>query len=448
MNCFSDEDDESCVVKRTSFIESLQAQIKALKMAEAILLRFMGPDKTLSRNAYLNRIREGDIQPEEIAEFNIAGVEFSEQDKLDALETCIRTYTEIVSHELNWGVYQPNPNSCSKFVTNRDRPLNYIMRNAFGKVISSYITANPLLAFLPKSRNLEPKDFIEAIEELIEYNESFASKVGDMEVEHSEEVAKYFTLWIDDHEMGLMNFPNIALRVVKKMPRKKQAKACKAWSELKSLQKKRIYGSVGTGLGVSVACGGSLWGASALLTSSMLPPAQLAGLLIAAGTLASGSCTAAFADGVYGSWVGVRDAFTAHYSGYAGSMVALDGTATSAIRSVEEAKVLRTRGILVGGANFLTLGMIGKAVSAEIKLARTVIRATEKSASKSMRAKLVKLAQLPATDSSVSIFESQAALLALSMTLVRGPEIFIPRANPRYRQISSYQEACGFSGFD
>ena len=423
--CFQNlENKEDCKTFHDELSANVIRQMKAAKIVRAIVEKKYVPITRVSRNGFINIFNDDTLSPEHVAQFQIRGLTFTQEEKEETLYVWKRAYLEILNHEIISGQFGRDRNSCAEYQFQSSTPIEQKIVELFKHINDEFIKNNPLLPFINEGGNQSmDQKIIGAFNKLIQYNEEFGSMVESFRFDHADNAYTLVNLTIEDHEMGLLNFSEAATKVIKRFPEASRANACASWEELKNIQERRVKTSIGVGFGTALVCGIGVWSGIGTLPALAL-------------------CIPAIGDGLLGGYRGLRDSQVAELSQYAGRSLGSDRQ----IRSMDEAIALRAQGQVVALVNFLGIIPIARAVGT-VKLGA--------------RGNITSLAVLPsndATDSYVEINASKLAtlvevLLDFSESTVKaygyetGPIRELPISNPlvgesEYEKVREYHQYC------
>lgn len=380
--CFENRENQTdCDVFHDELVANIVRQMKASKIVRAIIEKRHAQISRVSRNGFINVMNENNLKPEHIANFNIQGLSFSEEEKEQTLYVWKQAYLEILKQEITDGSLSRDQNSCMSYQFDPSHEIDNKIRDLFKSINGQFMKNNPLLAFIREGGNQSiDQKIVGAFQRLIQYNESFEEHVNTYRFDHADNAYTLVNLTIEDHEMGLLNFTEAAQSVIQRMPEASRGNACASWDELKQIQERRVRTSIGVGFGTALVCGLGVWSGIGTLPALAL-------------------CLPAIGDGLLGGYRGLRDSDVAELSRYAGRSLGSDRQ----IRSMEEAVALRDQGKVVALVNFLGIIPIARAVGTVKLGARGNIRS---------------LAILPTNDATVSFVEINAAKLATLIELL------------------------------
>lgn len=384
--CFSSSaNNTTCPEFRNTLLKILQDQVQLAKLTQALTWRNVNHLQRMSLTAWIHELDMEKLSAEEVANFKQPGFTYSPSDKAMALTLWKRIfvqYSDIYLKEKDLTVDQQSCQAAKRI------PITIVserVRQYFAQISAELVRINPLLAFVTEDSLKDYNQIHAAFGKLIKFNQDFAQTVSGYETEHSTNFWSYLNLTINDHEMGLINFPNQAQNVIMSMGEEKHSEACSAWAGLESQKSLRVNSSIGVGFSTAVICGVGIWSG--------------------VGTLpAAAYCSFAMADGLWGGYRGFDDARLSRNSAYAGRVFTFEGKVSRGIRDFEEAAQLSTQGNVVFLINIVGLLPVMKGVSA---------------AAKGSKGELIALAKLPASDSAVSYGESNSSSIGALMTLVK-----------------------------
>ncbi len=382
--------DEACNQFRTNFYAVLVDQVRTAKMARAIaergpgLFAYLRAPRTLVE--FIQRKERGTLRPENVARFEVPGFTFSEQEKQETLEIWYHIFIRTAGR---------------MGVTTNVRDIYMETQRYFRLRNQELIEMNPLLAFVSEDILHNPRQLSQAFNRMINYNEQFLRRIEQFETSHSTSVGSYATIWINDHEMGLVNFSGQADRLLSTLEDQSDIDVmCSAWHDLKRQQTRRVVTSIGVGLGTAIVCGvGSLSGIGT------------AGAAVL--------CLPALADGSLGAWRGRADSNLSYNGFFAGREIDLNGDFSHGLLTYENSSVLDHRGDVVFLVNLLGLIPVGRAVQAA-----HAVESLRNAGTAVARPQLYQFFALPASDMSVSGVEVNAANISYLLLLVRNFEFF------------------------
>lgn len=367
--------DRVCREVKQHFISALSEQMRISKMLTVLSksdILFYEP--VLKVELMLQR---GELDADSVTTFNLAGFSFSEREKQMAFELWKKTFSEFIKD----------------FKGPREQPsgsLQHQINDVFSMASLQLVNMNPLLPFLTEAAISKPSELFKAFDKLIEFNHEFLAIVAGYRTEHKTGFWSYVNLAVPDHEMGLVNFPSQIEYTIATKPESSRKNLCNAWHDLETQQKWRVRTSIGVGFTAAVVCGVGVWSGVGTIPAAAL-------------------CSFAVADGVWGSYVGIKDSNMGYYSAYAGKVLNMhDVEFSEGVQNTLDAKHLQASGRAV-----FVINMIGL-----VPIARSVMTVT-----KGVRGTLRSLIVVPSADVAGASSEAGTSRLVYVLLTLRGLEL-------------------------
>ncbi|MCO5143010.1 MAG: hypothetical protein M9962_07975 [Oligoflexia bacterium] len=406
IDCFRlHKSDSYCVEFRTNLTSLLKHKKESLKILTSLSQHHSRGLMQLSKNAIFNLASNPELDPRAVANFNL--YRYTKEEKNHALQLWQRAMIKLLNDDLQEKNAQVEQKSCEDFLFQSASKFQYIINKSAEASVTDMIDQNPMLEIL-KLKEINDVNIEKALRKLKDYNHKFVDLIEAMRVDHKDTIPSRFILTMQDHEMALVNFPNIALLSIEKMEEKEKANACASWAHLEKQQSQRIKSSIGVGFSTALLCG--------------------AGIISGLGTLPTlAACLPSIADSLWGAYRGYNDSKIARLSGVSGREFDIHGEMKEGIRTKEEARELARQANLVV---FINLAGIVPVMSS-VKTATAGAKGTIKD-----------FAKMPITDSSVSVVEANSGRLTHILKTVRDKSATSMEEMPSYETVSHFQKAC------